>query len=210
MRGTSRSPSRALFDRRRALHVGRHQQRLAATLRQVQRQLGRERRLAGSLQAGNQHDRRRAGELQIGTLAAEQVHQLFVHDLDELLPRLQRAQHVAAQGFLAHARHEVARHGEVHIGFQQRLAHLAQGRRDVLLGHARLAAHSAEHAVQAFGQFLEHQASRWRLVGPSGAQTEAGAVHKRLRLAAPARADKPRRGGIHAGPAACSSWIRAA
>src|SRR5205085_12196220 len=67
-----------LVDRVGSLQVGRHQQRRASLLLEPQRELGGQRRLAGSLEAG-EHDDCRAG------LGIAQPPGLAPEDLDELL-----------------------------------------------------------------------------------------------------------------------------
>ena len=71
---------------------------------------------------------------------------------DDLLGRRDALEDLGAHGALADARHEVARHLEVDVGLQQRHAHLAQGRGDVLLGKSPAAPKALKHAPQALGQ----------------------------------------------------------
>jgi len=63
-----------------------------------------------------------------------------VHDLDDLLRGRQALQHVHADGALAHSRHELLDHLEADIGLEERHAHLAHRRVDVLLGQLALTA----------------------------------------------------------------------
>ena len=70
----------------RPLQVGGHEQRRVALLLEPQRELAGQRGLTGTLQA-RQHDhgRRHLGEPQPPGLAAEDLDELLVHDLDDLL-----------------------------------------------------------------------------------------------------------------------------
>jgi hypothetical protein len=51
----------------------------------------------------------------------------------------------------------------MHIGFEQREAHFAQGRVDIRLGQLAPAAQLVEDIIQAFAQVLEH-GSRFGIV----------------------------------------------
>jgi hypothetical protein len=78
-----------LVDRVRALQVRRDQHRLVALRLEPAGQLAGQRGLTGALQAGEQDDGRRLlGELQPAALAAEDVDELLVDDLDDLLAGL--------------------------------------------------------------------------------------------------------------------------
>ena len=82
-----------------ALEVGRHQQRRLALLLEPERELGGQRRLAGTLEAG-EHDDGRAGlgVAEPAGLAAEDLDELLVDDLDDLLGRVQRPADLLAAG----------------------------------------------------------------------------------------------------------------
>ena len=145
-----------LVDRCGAVDVGRHEERLLAVLAQPNRQLGGGRRLARALQADEHEDRRLASELQLVALAAEDRHQLVVDHLDDLLARVQPAEHLQAQGSLAHARHELLDDLEVDVRLEQGKPNLAQRDVEVGLGDAGLAAQALGDRLQARGEGLEH------------------------------------------------------
>ena len=90
-----------LLDGVGALEVGGDQHRGLALLLEPQRELGRQRRLAGALEAG-EHDDRRAGlgVAQPAGLAAEDRDELVVDDLDDLLGRVERPADLLAAGAL--------------------------------------------------------------------------------------------------------------
>ena len=89
---------------------------------------------------------------------AEQLHELVVHQFDDLLPRRDASQDVAARRALLHLRREVARDPEVDVRLQQRETHLAQCLVDVLLGEPSLAADAIEDRGQLVRQRVEHTA----------------------------------------------------
>ena len=73
--------------------------------------------------------------------------QLLVHDLDDLLDRVQPLQHLHADRALADAPDEVLDDLEVDVGFQQGQAHFTEGLADVLFGQRALAAQSLENGL---------------------------------------------------------------
>ena len=76
------------------LQVRGHQQRRVTVGLQVSGEFARKRRLARTLQAGEQNEGRpRLGELQRPGLTAENVDEFFMNDLDDLLPRIERTGH---------------------------------------------------------------------------------------------------------------------
>ena len=130
-----------LGDRGRPIDIGRNQQRALALLAQIQRQLSRQRGLAGALQA-IQQDHRRAGlglfQRHIGL--AKQLDQLIVDDLDHLLRRRQALGDLFADRLLGHLGDEILDDLEVDIGFEQRQAHLLHALADIVLGQLAFAA----------------------------------------------------------------------
>ena len=77
-----------LVDRRRALEVGRHEQRALPLALQVFGELGCGRRLAGALEPDHEDHERRGGRAnERNLLGAEGDDQLLVDDLDDLLAR---------------------------------------------------------------------------------------------------------------------------
>ena len=156
-----------LIDGRRPIHVGRHQQRAAPLLPQVQPQLGGGGGLACPLQACHQHHGWGFGRPgQGGLAAAHHLHQLVVDDLDELLIGGDPSHHLGAEGGLAHLIDELLHHRQADVGLKQRPAHIPQGCVDVALADGRLTAETTDGLLEPLGQFLEHQA-----VGDGGLAT---------------------------------------
>ena len=88
-----------LLDRVRALEVGGDQDRGLALLLEPERELGGERGLSGTLEAGEHDDGRAALRVaQPPGLAAEDVDELLVDDLDDLLGGVQRPADLLAAG----------------------------------------------------------------------------------------------------------------
>ena len=88
-----------LLDGGGALEVGADEQRVGGPGLEPAGQLGRVRRLAGALQTGHQHDRRRpAGVGDLERLAAEDAGELAVDDLDDLLARVEGLRAGGADG----------------------------------------------------------------------------------------------------------------
>src|SRR6185295_3047939 len=69
----------------RAVRVGGHEERAAALLDDVARELGGRRGLARTLQADHGHDRGVAGQVEHAVAGAEQVDELVMDDLHDLL-----------------------------------------------------------------------------------------------------------------------------
>ena len=150
-----------LLDGGRALQVGADEQRVAALGLEPAGQLGRRRRLAGALQAGHQHDRRRtAGVGDLQRLAAEDAGELGVDDLDDLLAGIEHLRAGRADRLDADAVDDVAGDADVDVGVEQGGADLAQHLVDVGLGEPALAAQTLDDAVEAVGQVLEHLAAQ--------------------------------------------------
>ena len=149
-----------LLDGVRALQVAGDQHRRLALLLQPQRELGRERRLAGTLQAG-EHDDGRAGlgVAQPPGLAAEDGDELLVDDLDDLLGGVQRLADLLAPRALLDRRDEVLDHRQRDVGLEQGDPDLARGRVDVGLGEPALATEVLEGVGKAVGQGGEQRGS---------------------------------------------------
>ena len=143
-----------------ALQVGGDQQRRVALALQPAAELAGERRLTGALQTG-QHDHRRRllGQPDAAGLAAEDLDELLVDDLDDLLRRVQRLGDVRAARPLLDGADEGADDRQGDVGLEQRDADLARGGVDVGLGQPALAAQAGEDLVQAVGEGLEHSTS---------------------------------------------------
>ena len=133
---------RQLLDRRRAPHVGRHHDRVAALLRQPLRQLAGRRGLARALQPEHQnHARPGRRFLQPALGIAEQREQLIANDLDDLLARGQALQDRLIHRAIAHAIDERLDDLEVDVGFEQRQPDFPE---DVLDGRLRETCFSLE------------------------------------------------------------------
>ena len=117
-----------LFARRRAVDVHRDQHRPMAVLRKPARQFAGGGGLTGALQAHDQeYAGRLVGEAQLGFVAAQDLDQLFVNDLDYLLGGRKRVEHFLAHGLFLDVLDELFDNLEVDVGFQQRHADFAQG-----------------------------------------------------------------------------------
>jgi hypothetical protein len=118
-------------------------------------------RLARALQADHHdHHRRLGGEIQLlgdrAIPAAQHLDQLVVDDLDDLLARGDRAQHIVPDGLFGDRVDEAARDRQRHVGLEQRNAHLAHGIAHVLLAQRPAAAQAVKDGAEAIGQVVEH------------------------------------------------------
>ena len=127
---------RQLLLRGGPLYVERgHQRLLAPLLAHIFGKLGRARRLARALQADHHHDDRRLG-LQhdvLVPLAAKHLDQFVIDDLDHLLSRRDRAQHVLPDRLFGDRIDEAANDRQCDVGFEESDPHLAHGVAHVLL-----------------------------------------------------------------------------
>ena len=98
------------------------------------------------------------GTADAGVLRTEQGHEFVVDNLDDLLAGLDALDDLVADGLLLHALDEVARDFEVHVGIEQREAHVAQRVADVGLGNLAEAAQVAEDVLELAGQRIKHGA----------------------------------------------------
>ncbi len=136
-----------LLDRGRAVDVGRGHDRMLPLLLEVPRELGRRRRLARALEAHQHDDRgRMRRHCQAMTRAAEQLDQLVANDLDDLLARRERGEHVLADGFDADALDEALDDLEIDVGFEKSHAHFAQGLLDILLRQPAVATEPVKYS----------------------------------------------------------------
>jgi hypothetical protein len=134
-------------------------------------ELACERRLAGTLQAGEEDDRRRRlGQRQPAGLAAEHLHELVVDDLDDLLRRVERLRDLGRQRPLPDGGGELAHHRQGDIGVEEGAADLADGRVDVRRREPTLAAEGLEGRREAVGQRREHG----RILARSGTRGTSG------------------------------------
>src|SRR6266567_685797 len=139
------------------LQVGSDEQRGVALLAEPQRELRRQRGLAGALQA-SQHDHSRwlLGEAQPPGLAAEDLDELLVNDLDDLLGRVQRRGHLFAGRALLDPGDEGPDHWPGDIRLKQRDPYLAAGGVDVGGGKPAVPAQRGEDLGEPVGKSLEH------------------------------------------------------
>ena len=79
---------------------------------------------------------------------AEQVHEFVVDDFDDLLAGLDALDDFRAEGLGFDALDEIAGDLEIHVGFEQRHADLAQGIGDVGLGNFSEPAQIAEGVLE--------------------------------------------------------------
>ncbi|MCY1173700.1 hypothetical protein D9M73_138680 [compost metagenome] len=153
-----RAEHRQLLLRIRAVDVERrHQHLLALLLGEAQRDLRGRRGLARALQTDHHHDRRRRHiEFEIRRFGPEHFDQRVVDDLDDLLARRDRTQHVLADRLFGHLVDEIARHRQRDVGFEQRHAHFAHRRAHVGIGERTAPPQPIEHTAKTVAQALEH------------------------------------------------------
>ena len=124
-----------LIHRRRAVYVRSHEQRLASLFLEQPREFAARGGFARTVQTDHQDATGAAAEIQPGVGRAEQVHEFVVDDFDDLLAGLDALDDFRADGLGFDALDEIAGDLEIHIGFQQRHADLAEGVGDVGLGN---------------------------------------------------------------------------
>ena len=149
---------------------GNHQHLLLFALAQILAQLGHRGGLARTLQAGHQHHGGRALERQPFVGLAHGDFQLLLDNLDELLARRQAAGDLLAHGTFAHSLDERLDHRQGNVRLEQRLAHLAQGVLDVVVGQACLTLDRLQRLGQTLAQVLKHGPLQMRW--PQGALVE--------------------------------------
>ncbi|MNW56373.1 hypothetical protein D3C74_340840 [compost metagenome] len=131
---------RQLVDRVGALEVRGDEERRVPLLAQVQRELAREGRLAGALEAREHDDGRRVlRQAQAAALPAEDRHELLVDDLDDLLGRVERAGDLGRQGPGPDGTGEVLDDGYSDVSVEERAPDLTDRGVDVRLGETALA-----------------------------------------------------------------------
>ena len=151
-----------LLHGRRALDVGRDQQRAALVLlAQVLRQLGAGGGLARALEPRHQDDGRPGlRELEARVLGPEELHELFVERVDELRARVDARDALQADHARPHPVGEVLDDLVVDVGLEQRLADLPQTLLDVLLRQLLLPAQEREGLGEPLGERFEHGSRR--------------------------------------------------
>src|SRR5215207_3498875 len=150
-RARLRADLHELVDRGGAVHVaGRQRDVHPVLLAQVAGELRAGGGLARALEARHQdHGRPGLGEGQIAAGAAHELGELLGDDLHHLLARVERLEHLLAGGALLDPGGELLDDLEVHIGLEQRQAHLAHGLGDVVLGQPAARADVAEGGLEA-------------------------------------------------------------
>ena len=142
-----------LFDRRRAINVGRDDQHfLLVLLAQEFTQLTDAGGFTRTLQTRHQHYcrwlRRQVKAL---VLFAHRRNQFVTHDFDELLTRGQALIHFMANRFLFYAVDEITDDRQRDVCFEQRHTHFAQRLFNIVFGKASTAADVAQRARQTIG-----------------------------------------------------------
>ena len=99
---------------------------------------------ARSLKSGHQDNRRRRAEPQLGGIAAQDLDQFIVNDLDYLLRRRERRHYFLANRFCLDLVNELLDHFEVDVRLQQRHADFLKRLLDVFLAQLALAAQVLE------------------------------------------------------------------
>ena len=144
IRGKGRNPcpladNLQLLNGAGALQITRHQHRGVALLFQMAGQLTGQRRLTGTLQAGEHNHRRRVlRQVQPAGFAAENVNELLVDDLDHLLGRVERLGDLGALRTFLDALNKSPHDGQGHVGFEQGQTDLASGGVNVRFGQLAL------------------------------------------------------------------------
>ena len=139
-----------------SVRVGGDEDRPTAELHDVPGELGRGRRLARALQAGDEDHGRVALQVEDPVAGRQERHELLVDDPHDLLAGRQAGQDVGPDGPLADARDEVLDDLEVDVGLEQAEPDLAH--RDVHVGLAdpAPAGQVAEGLAQALAERVEH------------------------------------------------------
>jgi hypothetical protein len=149
-----------LVDGSRPVDIGGHQQGATPLLLEVQAQLGGGGGFTGALETCHQHHRGGLRGLgQGGVAAAHDLHQLLMHQLDELLIRTDAPHHLGAHGPAAHLLDEILHHAEADIRLQQGPAHLSQGAIHVGLGDGGLAPQALDGIFKTLGELVKHRGS---------------------------------------------------
>ncbi len=142
----------------------RHQHLFAVALGQAAGELGGGRRLARALQADHHDHRRRIdGDVQLARIGAEHLDQRVMHDLDDLLPRRDRAQHLRADRRFGHLVDKAADDRQGDIGLEQGDPHFAHRGADIRLAERAAATQPVKDPAQPFAQSLEHRLLLCRL-----------------------------------------------
>ena len=113
--------------------------------------------LAGALQAHDEeYAGRLIGEAEFGFVAAEDLDQLLVNDLDDLLRGRKRGQDFLAHGLRFDVLDELLDHPEIDVGFKQRHADFAQRALHVFGREPAFAAQVLENPLQFIREVIKH------------------------------------------------------
>ncbi len=146
-----------LLDGGRPLEVGADQQRVATLLLEPAGQLRGGGRLAGALEPGEQHDRRRTGGVgEAERLTAQGGGELLVDDLDDLLGGGEAPGELGPGATQPDPLDEVADDLQADVGLEEGDPDLAQHLGDVGVAEAAASAKAREDPVEAVGEGLEH------------------------------------------------------
>ena len=138
-----------LIDGSWPVHVGRHQSRRLVFEHQLSGELAGRGRLTRPLQA-NHHDDRRRQRAHLEPLAPFAKHggELIVDDFHQLLSWLDRLDLQHADGLLLYPFEELTGEREVHVGFEEDAAYLAQPFLDVGIGENATSAKLRENVPE--------------------------------------------------------------
>ena len=133
-----------------ALQVGCNQHRGVALALQPVSQFASQGGLTSTLQTRQHNDGRAAlRHVDAAGRAAENIHQLLVHNLDDLLGGVQRLGNFRTESAFLHVGGEFADHGDSDVSVEQGAADFADGCINVCLGEAALAAQVLKSCRQA-------------------------------------------------------------
>ena len=145
-----------LLDSCRTECIAGRQQDLDALLLDIQAQFAGERRLTGTVEAGHENDARVALDVDVTGIAAHEIGQFVMDDLDHHLLRLDRGQHILAQCLGLDAFAEFLRHLETDVRIQQRLADVLDRFGNIDFGDFAFTLQDLERPFQPFTQILKH------------------------------------------------------
>jgi len=147
-----------LLDRRRAIDVGRHQQRIALFLAQLECQLATGRGFTGALQA-TKNNRHRWPCRQVEAIVDPLAHQppkLFTHDLDDLLCGRETFQDLLSDRPLADGGDKILDDAKIDISLQEDQSDLAKGVLYIIFSQPAVATELLENRVEFFRQIVKH------------------------------------------------------
>ena len=158
-----------------ALEVGGHQQDALALVAQPAAELPGQGGLTGALETGEHDDRGAAvGPVDLPGLAAQDLDELLVDDLDDLLTRVEGLGTGGVDRLLAYSGGEGTYHGQGDVGLEEGTADLGDRGVDVGLGETTFAAQLVEGGGDAIGEVAEHAMVLPGAVGRVGRETVGG------------------------------------